>query len=190
MKPELKEWVQISAKIGALSFGGSGRLLLYQEAVVDQKNWLSEEEFREILTVAQVFPGPNLVNLAAWLGYQLGGFWWALIGVGLLALPGAFVIVAIVYWLNIQNPDVISVFEGFSLASVAVFSIFILRLLGGLSAALPSKRHIKYYLRVAVMILICGGSLAGYPLAQLLVFGLGVATLFEFLIGEPHGAQS
>jgi chromate transporter len=190
MMPSLREWIVISARIGALSFGGSGRLLLYQEAVVDQKKWLSEEEFREILTVAQVFPGPNLVNLAAWLGYQLGGFSWALWGVALLALPGAFVIIGIVSALSIHDPHVKSVFEGFSLASVAIFSIFIWRLLGGLSSALPTKKSLRYVARIVVMAGVCAASLGGWPLMWVLGLGLGIATLLEFGLGGISNAQS
>ena len=190
MTPTLREWIQISLKIGALSFGGSGRLLLYQEAVVDQKKWLTEEEFREILTVAQVFPGPNLVNLAAWLGYQLGGLNWALWGVGLLALPGAFVIIGIVSALSIHDPHVQSVFEGFSLASVAVFSIFIGRLFGGLSSALPSKKSLRYLARLGVVVGVCVASLVGWPLMWVLGVGLGIATLLEFGLGGVSNAQS
>ena len=63
--------------------------MLYEEAVVQRRGWLSAAEFEEVLTIAQLLPGPNLVNLAAYLGYRLVGPVLAVLGVLCLCLPGA-----------------------------------------------------------------------------------------------------
>ncbi len=74
MQPDkTRDWLVINLKIGALSFGSAGRAMLYRDAVVNDKKWLTDDEFQEVMTITQILPGPNLVNLSAYLGYRLSG---------------------------------------------------------------------------------------------------------------------
>jgi len=67
------DWLRVNLAIGTLSFGSASRIVLYEDAVVRERGWLTADEFSEVLTVAQLLPGPNLVNLSAYLGYRLVG---------------------------------------------------------------------------------------------------------------------
>jgi chromate transporter len=72
-------------KLGATSFGGGTSAWMHRE-VVGRRGWLSEENFLETLTVAQVMPGANPVNLAVYVGLRLRGFIGAaLAGFGMIA---------------------------------------------------------------------------------------------------------
>ena len=51
------------AQIGLTSFGGGLSAWIYQEVVV-RRGWLREGEFIAGLTLAQVLPGPNVINIA------------------------------------------------------------------------------------------------------------------------------
>ena len=42
--------------------------------MVDQKNWLSEEDFSNVLAVTQSAPGALAVNASVFIGYNLAGF--------------------------------------------------------------------------------------------------------------------
>lgn len=137
--PSTWAWFVTNLKIGALSFGGSGRILLYQDDVVDRHKWLTRDEFMEILTLSQVLPGPNLVNLAAYLGYRLCGLLGAIAGVVALTLPGALFVIALLRWVDLRNPDVRLLFQGFSLASLMLFAAFVLQLARSLGNA-PLRR--------------------------------------------------
>jgi len=48
--------------------GFGGVLAVAQRELVDRKRWLTKEQFVEMLSVSQVLPGPNIINLALMLG--------------------------------------------------------------------------------------------------------------------------
>ena len=59
-------------RVGMASFGGSTAAFLYRE-VVQVRRWMSDEEFLAALTLSQVMPGANPVNMALYVGSQLRG---------------------------------------------------------------------------------------------------------------------
>jgi len=83
--------------------GFGGVLAVVQRVLVDQKRWLTREEFVEDWAVAQILPGPNVVNLSLMIGdrhFGLSGALLALAGMLLfpllivLALAAAFASIA------------------------------------------------------------------------------------------------
>jgi chromate transporter len=70
------------------TMGFGGVLPWAQRALVERKNWLSREEFVELLAFAQLMPGPNICNVALILGDRYFGVRGALVGlVGMFAVP-------------------------------------------------------------------------------------------------------
>ncbi len=68
--------------------GFGGVLAVAQRELVERKRWLSKDEFVEEWAVAQVMPGPNVINLAITLGSRYFGLPGALASVaGMLAFP-------------------------------------------------------------------------------------------------------
>eukprot|EP01041_Mallomonas_annulata_P032143 gene32143-54575_t len=68
--------------------GFGGVLAVAQRELVDKKGWLTAEEFVEDWAVAQILPGPNVVNLSLMLGDRYFGWRGALAGVaGMLCFP-------------------------------------------------------------------------------------------------------
>ncbi|MDR7305038.1 chromate transporter [Rhodoferax saidenbachensis] len=68
--------------------GFGGVLAVVQRELVDKKQWLTPEEFVEDWAVAQILPGPNVVNLSLMLGDRYFGWRGALVGVaGMLLFP-------------------------------------------------------------------------------------------------------
>lgn len=59
-------------KIGVTSFGGSTQAWIFR-AIVEERRWLSETDFLAGLTIAQVLPGANPVNLSLYTGQRLRG---------------------------------------------------------------------------------------------------------------------
>ena len=67
-------------KIGAFTFGGGTAMIpLLKEEFVDKKKWIDEEEFKNIVIVAESTPGPIAVNSSTYIGYKVSGFFGALI---------------------------------------------------------------------------------------------------------------
>src|SRR4051812_1765838 len=54
--------------------GFGGVLPVAQRELVERERWLSREQFIELLSVAQVLPGPNVVNLALMFGDRYFGW--------------------------------------------------------------------------------------------------------------------
>ena len=76
--------------IALLGFGGA--LAVVQREMVERRRWLTREQFIEDWAVAQIMPGPNVVNLALMMGDRGCGVRGAMVAVaGMLLLPLAVV---------------------------------------------------------------------------------------------------
>jgi chromate transporter len=58
-------------KVSLLGFGGG--LVWARRIVVDQKRWMDDQDFAEILTLCQFMPGPNIVGITLCSGSKLRG---------------------------------------------------------------------------------------------------------------------
>ena len=70
--PRYSLWqlVQYMLKLGTLGFGGPVALVGYMNRdLVEQRKWISESDYKEGLTLAQLMPGPLAAQLAIYLGY-------------------------------------------------------------------------------------------------------------------------
>lgn len=84
----------IFSRIGLTSFGGGLSGWLLREFVQD-RHWMTEEEFLNGLSLAQALPGVNVSNMAIWIGYRLLGPFGAFAGLMGIIVPPALVIVLI-----------------------------------------------------------------------------------------------
>ncbi len=77
--------------------GFGGVLAVAQREIVERKQWLTQDEFIEDWAVAQIMPGPNVVNLALMIGGRYFGFAGAMAALaGMLLLPLLIVLVLVV----------------------------------------------------------------------------------------------
>lgn len=84
--PTLGALFRANVRIAVHSFGGAGPWAL--RVLVEERGWLTREEFTEALGLCQILPGPNVVNLSIWLGDRFRGPLGALVAaVGLLGVP-------------------------------------------------------------------------------------------------------
>lgn len=61
-------------KVGAFSFGGGyAALPLIQEEIVTNHQWLTQQEFTDLITISQMTPGPIAINSATFVGNQIAG---------------------------------------------------------------------------------------------------------------------
>ena len=73
--------------------GFGGVLAVAQRELVERLGWLTREEFVEMLSIAQVLPGPNVVNLSLMIGDRFFGVRGAFAALaGMLVLPSVLVI--------------------------------------------------------------------------------------------------
>jgi chromate transporter len=84
-------------KMGLLGFGGV--LPWARRVLVDERRWLDDREFAELIGLCQVLPGPNVVNLSVIIGARAQGPIGSLIAVtGILFVPvGVMLAIAMSY---------------------------------------------------------------------------------------------
>ena len=71
--------VLVFAKVALGSFGGGlAALPFIQYELCTARSWLTEQEFSEVVALAQMTPGPVALNAATFVGYKLAGFWGSL----------------------------------------------------------------------------------------------------------------
>ena len=75
-------------KIGAFTFGGGYAMIpIIQHEVINRRKWIAEQEFIDLLTLAQTAPGPISLNTAVFVGYKCRGFMGALAAISGVILP-------------------------------------------------------------------------------------------------------
>jgi len=94
--------------------GFGGVLAVVQRDIVEKKRWLTREEFLEDWAVAQVMPGPNVINLSLMLGDRYFGLKGAIAAVaGMLTFPLLVVLVlAVLYAHFAAVPQVAGALRG------------------------------------------------------------------------------
>jgi len=141
-----------------------------QRELVEKKRWMTREEFVEDWAVAQILPGPNVINLALMIGDRYFGWRGAVAGVaGMMVLP-LFVVLALamVYSEFAGNPQVANALRGMGAVAAGLITATGLKLAGAL------RRHpLGLPLCIAIS-LACFASVAllRLPLVYVLV-GLG-----------------
>ena len=81
------------AQISVAGFGGT--LFWARQVLIERRGWLTDREFAEGLSIGQILPGANMINLAAMVGHRYAGYRGAVAAIlGFLGLP-FFVVIAI-----------------------------------------------------------------------------------------------
>lgn len=92
-------------QIGFLSVGGGmASIPIIQNKIVSQQGWLTLTEFTDLITIAEMTPGPIAVNSATFIGLQIQGIPGAIIATFGCILP-SLLIVSLLFYLydNYQN---------------------------------------------------------------------------------------
>ena len=164
-------------KLGAASFGGGVSGWVHRE-IVERRQWLSEERFLETLTVAQVMPGANPVNLAVYVGMQLRGFAGATVAAIGMVAP-AFCIILLLgagYSLLSRYPEPRVVLVG--LACVGIASTLAM----GIKAARRLQGQIVPILIAATIFVTVG--LLRWPMIPVVLVLTPVSVLATYWLGR------
>lgn len=82
-------------KIGAFSFGGGYAMIPLIQQEIASHGWMSATEFIDIISIAEMTPGPIAVNAATFVGYKTAGFWGGIIATVGVALPSLLLILLV-----------------------------------------------------------------------------------------------
>jgi chromate transporter len=111
--------------------GFGGVLAVVQREMVERKRWLTQEEFLEEWAVAQVMPGPNVVNLSLVIGARYFGLRGAMAALaGMLTLPLLVVVMlAVLHAHYADHPGVQGALRGMAAVSAGMIAATGLKLL-------------------------------------------------------------
>ncbi|MGK7867368.1 chromate transporter [Falsiroseomonas sp. E2-1-a20] len=150
-------------KIGLVGFGGVNAWA--RRVLVEERRWVTEQEYAEVLGLGQVLPGPNALNVAIQLGERFRGGWGALAAsFGLFGGPLALLVgLAMFHDTYGEVPLVKAVLAGTAAAAAGMILGTAAKITTKLKPALP-------ILAVGIAALV-GGSLLRLPL-PFIVLGL------------------
>jgi chromate transporter len=168
------------ARMGLSGFGGV--LPFVRRAVVERNRWLDERDFVELLSLGQVLPGPNVINLALMLGLRFAGFRGALAAFsGLVMVPMALVLGLLLLYQHYQDVAAVqSMLRGMTAVSAGLM----------LATGFRLARSLSFTARA----LLIGGAafvaigLLRWPLVPVMAVLVPLALVWEWLAGR--GAQA
>jgi chromate transporter len=168
-RARLRELVALFLKLGTISFGGpAAHVALMETEVVGKRQWLTRQQFLDLLGAANLIPGPTSTEMAINVGFVRAG-WVGLCVAGVSFILPAAVITGAFAWAYVRFgalTQAVSVLAGIKAAVIAVIASAIWRLgktaiksvglavLGGLSLA-------AFFLGVNPIAILFGGGLLG-----------------------------
>ena len=165
--------------------GFGGVLAVAQRELVERKRWMTNEEFVEEWSVAQIMPGPNIINLSIMLGSRYFGLRGALAAVlGMLTAPMLVVLlIALLYARFADHAGVAGALRGMGAVAAGLIIAVGLKLF-------PALRNNALGLGTCIVFgLLCFTAIAvlRWPLAYVL---LGLGSVACVLVYRKLGTES
>ncbi len=173
-------------KIGAFTIGsGYAMIPLIEVEVVNKKKWIEEEEFVDMLSLAQSCPGAISLNIAVFVGFRLAGFFGGLITIVSVILAPVLVVLFISMFLieTKDNPVVIKVLKGLK---PAICSLMIYTLFSFIKKAKTISKMFKYVI-IAAAVTFCVIKLSITPI--LFIIAAPIVSISFFMIRERIEAK-
>jgi len=150
--------------------GFGGVVAVVQREMVEKKQWLTREEFVEEWAVAQILPGPNVVNLSLMIGDRYFGIPGALLAMaGMLTFPLMIVLALVILFSGISDvPQVQAALRGMGAVAAGLITATGLKLISALRLN-PMGVRVCWLFAAASFVAI---GVLRWPLAWVL-FGIG-----------------
>jgi chromate transporter len=119
-RPSLSELFRAFAIVSVSGFGGA--LPWARRKIVEQKGWMTADEFNEAFALSQFLPGPNVVNFSVVFGSRFGGAAGAAVALaGLMGPPLIIVLILAVLYAHFGDLEVLSrILVGITAAAVGL----------------------------------------------------------------------
>ena len=96
-------------KVGLFSFGGGlAALPLIQAEIVEKYHWLDLGVFTDLVSIAQMTPGPIAINAATFVGLKIGGMSGAIIATLACILPSIIIIFVLLFIYTVTGNSMLS----------------------------------------------------------------------------------
>ena len=171
-----------------LSLQGFGGVLpVAQRELVEKRAWFTRAEFLEEWAVAQVLPGPNIVNLSIIFGARYFGFWGGLAGLaGMLLFPMLVLIVIAMLYLQLgDRASIEGALRGMGAVAAGLIAGTSLKLATALRQH-PLGPWLTYGIAVLCFVLI---ALLRVPLLYVVLFLGGSSILATYWVVKKSNTQ-
>lgn len=118
-------------KIGVFTIGsGYSMLVLAERYLVEHYQWITMEEFSDIVAIAEVTPGPIIINLATFVGTKIAGVRGALCATsGLIVVPLLCIMIIAFHYEKLKDmPLVQNIFKVIRPIAIGFIAVTIIRL--------------------------------------------------------------
>lgn len=179
----LPEVALLFLKLGTIAFGGpAAHIAMLEDEVVRRKQWLSREQFLDLLGASNLIPGPNSTELAIHVGHHVAG-WRGLLVAGVCFITPAMLIVGTLGWGYVTYgtlPQVDGILYGVKPVIIAV----VLQALWGLSRTAIKSRSLAGLALATLILMLLGVN------ELLLLFGAGILWGIKRRLSHPREGGS
>jgi chromate transporter len=181
-QPGLAELFVAFAKMSLAGFGG----VLYwaRRGIVDQRRWMTAEEFNETYALCHFLPGPNIVNLSLVFGSRFRGIaGGAAAFAGLVGPPMVIATILAALYARFGEIDVLRrILAGVSCAAVGLLLATVFRMM----MPLIKKRDLIGLIILAAVFVAIG--MARLPLQAVLLVGMPVSLAVTLMMRRRANA--
>lgn len=167
----------VFAKIGAFTIGGGIPMIAAIKSELIERGWLKDEDFLDIITLAQSAPGLFAVNISILTGYRLRGTKGSVVATIASCLPPFLIIllIAIFFTSFKDNEHVISAFKGIRPVVVALIGVPMIDMIKA-----TDMKWWSWVIVISSMTLVCFMSVSPiYILICVIVCSLAVSHYYE-----------
>ena len=173
-------------RIGILSFGGGyASFSLIEQQIVHRRQWMTPAQFIDVLTIAEMTPGPIGINAATFVGRHVHGFPGAIVATLGVILPSLLIVTSLAaLYFKFKNIKMVQgIIEGLRPAVVALIasagvSIMLTALFGGTLIRLETLRYLSLLLMIGSFVLLRKTNLS--PIKVMIVSGFIGMILYSF----------
>ena len=142
----------VFAKIGAFTIGGGIPMIAAIKSELTEKGWLKDEDFIDIITLAQTAPGLFAVNISILTGHKLRGTKGSVVATIASCLPPFLIILLVATFFTSfkNNVYVISAFKGIRPVVVALIGVPMIDMIKA-----TKMRWWSWVIVVSSMVLVC-----------------------------------
>ena len=171
-------------KIGLFGFGGGYAMLsMIQGEVVTRYNWVSSQEFTDIVAISQMTPGPIGINAATYVGFTSTGSISGSVTFKPKYSKGSFLLMLTIskFFLKYQkHPAVESVFSGLRPAVVGLLASAALVLMNTENFGSPTKDTYTFVISVIIFLVAFIGTKKYKANPILMIIACGIAGLILY----------
>jgi chromate transporter len=185
-RPQPQSLTDLFVSFTVLALQGFGGVLaVVQRELVEKKRWMTREEFVEEWAVAQIMPGPNVINLSITIGSRYFGLPGALAALaGMLTVPLMLVLLLGIFYAHVaDHPGAAGALRGMAAVAAGLIAATGLKLFAALKTNVLGMRLCMAF-GIACFVTI---ALLRWPLMYVLL-GLGsVACVLAYRALKPQG---